>query len=86
MANDKFFLAKKTDATLTADQVDDLKSIAEANAYTAATGTAVDDADDATGAYDDANNTEILADVAEIRTQLNALLASLRTLGVIATS
>jgi len=83
MANDKFFLAKKTDAVLTAEQVDTLQGIAAGTAYTAVEGDAVAVAAAATATVADTNSTEILADVDEIRTKLNALLTSLKAINVI---
>ena len=85
MANDKFFLAKKTSATLTSAQVDTLRVIGTGGSYTAAQGSAVADAAAATAAADDADLTEIIADVAAIRVQLNLLLAQLRSIPIIAT-
>lgn len=49
----------------------------------AAGGDAVDDAAAATATAADVDNTEILADVDDIRAQLNALIASLEGTGVL---
>ena len=65
MANDKFFLAKKTSATLTSAQVDTLKDVA-INGGSTVKGAAVDNPAAATAAVGDSDNTEILADVADI--------------------
>lgn len=93
---DKYWLAKKPGSELTAAQVEYLETVAKETAAFSGLSQGVAVADAAAMTFDGgtvdtgtdmtaAEAAQIVADLGELRTQLNALIAALETAGILAT-